>query len=194
MPVWELQGDEMRHALLAASLLALVGCVVPPRPLPAAPVVQPTPVHPWGAPIFFGGIEFDVQVAGHHAYIANWVNQVTYAGTNFVVVGVIMTNRTGTPLPHHLQPVFKLVDDNRAVYEVSQQHTINLNMQKPGRLNFGQGMNPNVPTKLEIVFEAPKRPYRLAVFVPDGTRARFAGSSSLIGPFFLLDLARPLGG
>lgn len=185
----------MIRRLIVLGSIALAGCSAPPQRVyvgPVRPVAPTVTVHPWGKPIVFGGMEFDFQVAGHHPYITNWLNQVTHASSNFVVVGVVLTNRTSTPVLHHLMPVFKLVDENKAVYEADQQHTITLNMRKPGRINFGQALNPNVPTKLEMVFEAPKQAYKLAVLVPDVARVGFAGAINTVGPFFMLDLSQPL--
>ena len=180
-----------RHAkfILAAALLSgpmLQGCATYGPPAPA-------PTFVWGQPVDFEGFSFDVTSARTTDYFRNWVGQVTRAGDNFVIVEVNMVNRSGAPLPMHLQPIFRLVDKSGAIYEPSVQHTMMINMGKPGRLSAGANMNPNVKIKQEIVFEVPRQTgYLLQGIVPRRANVGFAGNITSSGPYFSMDISSQL--
>lgn len=162
----------------------LVGCATPP---PAQ-----APRLPWGQSVEFEGIKFDFNSARIASSFTNWVNQRTPAADAFVIVEVTMVNKTGSPLPHHFQPIFRLLDASGAIYEPNVQHSIMINMQKPGRVTYGQNMNPNTNLKQEIVFEVPRQKYVLQVIVPSRATVGFAGSITSSGPYFVYDISSQL--
>jgi hypothetical protein len=124
----------------------------------------------------------------------NWGNQVTRAGSDsFVIVEVTVMNKTGAPLPHQFQPIFRLLDETGALYEPDLMHPISINMQKPGRPAHGQNMNPNRALRQEIVFDVPAgRKYVAQVIAPNRARVVFAGGIASSGPYFLYDISGQL--
>lgn len=178
-----------RRTAVASLAFMVAGCAqtqaLSPRTEPAAPVF------PWGAPVTFNGLVFDFREARHTEFFTNWLTQPTRS-SNFVIVDVTVTNKTAAPLPAHFQPIFRLTDSDGAHYDASDLHTAMINMQKPGRAAPGQVINPNTPTRREIVFEAARRPYQLIVIVPNRARVAFAGSVESRGPYFVLDTRQQL--
>lgn len=158
----------------------------------AAPPPAQAPRFPWGQPVDFDGISFDFNSARTDTSFTNWLNQQTIAADAFVIVEVTMMNKTGSPLPRHFQPVFRLLDSTGAIYEPHPGNTMMINLRKPGRVSSFQNMNPNTNLKQELVFEVPRRKYDLQVIVPSRARVGFAGSVTSIGPYFLLDIASQL--
>jgi hypothetical protein len=176
--------------ILATALLSgfmLQGCAtyVPP---------PPAPKFTWGQSVDFEGFSFNFTSATTASSFRNWVNQETRAGDSFVIVEVNMVNKSGAPLPMHLQPIFSLIDASGTVYEPNVQDTIMINMGKSGRLSPGMNMNPNVKTKQEIVFEVPRLTtgYAIRCIVPTRARVGFAGSITSYGPYFSMDISSRL--
>jgi hypothetical protein len=155
------------------------GCAAPPKP----------PTYKWGQVVDFEGFTFEFVAVRTVPSFTNWVNQRTVAGETFVIVDVSIVNRTGAPIPHHFQPVVRLLDAAGATYEPDLQKTIMNNMQKPGRASFGQSMNPSTPFKQEIVFDVRKQPYVVQVIAPNRARLGLAGSITTTGPYFLYDIS-----
>jgi hypothetical protein len=87
---------------------------------------------------------------------------------------------------------FSWLDESGAVYEANVQHGIMINMQKPGRHLYGQGMNPRLKLTQDIVFEVPRGEYSLQVIVPNRASLGFAGSVMSSGPFSLYDISTQL--
>lgn len=176
----------MKHLLgLSIICLALCGCG-------GTASVSQAPAQvtrfQWGQPVDFEGWTFDFQNARYTGLFTNWLNQPTY-GTNFLIVDVVITNRTGQPQPAHFQPIFRLVDSSGALYEPSELHTAMINMQKSGHSQTGQSVNPNISLRKEIVFEAPRGAYQMHVITPNRARAGFGGTITSRGPYFYMDLA-----
>jgi len=172
-----------RILLLSIGVL-LVGCVTP------TPAQAPTFL--WGQSVEFEGMLFDFNSARTTLYFTNWRNQRTTAADSFVIVEVTMMNKTGSPLPHHFQPVFRLLDASGAIYEPHRHHTNMINMRKPGRVSLGENMNPNTNLKQELVFDVPRRKYVLQVIVPSRARVGFGGSITSSGPYFIFDISSQL--
>ena len=162
---------------------AVGGCATPPA---SAPRFQ------WGQQVEFESIGFEFNSARTTTSFTNWVNQRTQAADTFVIVEVTMVNRTKSPLPMHFQPVFRLTDQSGAIYEPDLQSTMMINMNKPGRLTFGQNMNPNTSIKTELVFSVPNKKYLVQVIVPGSARTGFGGAITSSGPFFLYDISSQL--
>jgi len=153
----------------------------------------PPPTFSWGQSIDFEGLSFSFKSVENSTYYKNWIGHVTYAGDNFVTIELTMVNRTGMPLPTHLQPIFRLIDKSGAVYESSLSHTIAINMGKPGRPSPGMNMNPNITVTQEIVFEAPRQStYQVQAIIPNRARMGFDGSVTSSGPYFLMDISSQL--
>lgn len=157
----------------------------------ASPPAQ-APRFPWGQRVEFEGLLFDFKSARTASSFTNWLNQRTTAADAFVIVEVTMVNRTGSPLAHHFQPTFRLLDSVGATYEPDLQKTIAINMQKPGRVSYGQNMNPNTAMKQELVFEVPRKAYVLQVILPSRARVGFGGSVTSSGPYFIVDISSQL--
>ena len=178
-----------RRTLLACSAASfLVACAAPLIP------AKPAPKFAWGQPVVFEGVTFNFNSARTTPSFTNWVNQRTNAAESFLIVEVTMVNKTGSPMPHHFQPIFRLMDDSGAVYEPHVQHSVMINMQQPGRIEYGSNMNPNTNIKQEIVFEVPRRKYMLQVIVPNRARVGFGGSITSSGSYFLYDISSQLAG
>lgn len=121
-------------------------------------------------------------------YYVNWVNQTKYG--NFFITDVIFTNLTGNPLPMHFQPVSGLIDSNGSKYAPSQQDTMMINMNKPGRVNPGGAWNPNIAIEQENVFVVPQdKKYYLRIIAPSSAHVGFAGGIDVSGPYALFDLS-----
>lgn len=182
-------GSAAWHVVVLASLL--VGCATTPTPTPheAPPAPRETPrTYSLGEEVVFGGMRFHLRSAEYRSSFTNWINQETRASDSFLIIDIASTNLGATPLPMHFQPVFQLIDSRGAVYDASTNHTMMVNMQKPGRSSPGQSWNPNVPVQQEIVFEVPRADYRLRVLVPDQARVGFAGATNVQGRYFYYDL------
>ncbi len=141
-----------------------------------------------GEEVTFGGMRFHLRSAEYRTSFTNWVGQETRAADTFLILDLTAVNLGARPLPMHFQPVFQLVDARGALYDASTNHTMMINLQKPGRSSPGQAWNPNVPVQKEIVFEVPRGDYRLRVLVPDQARVGFAGSTNVQGRYFYYDL------
>ena len=97
-----------------------------------------------------------------------------------------VTNTSDVPRPYQHQPYYSIHDLGGAEYGADLQHTVRINMGRPGRRDVGSSMNPNVPARSEIVFLVPKRArYYADVAVP----SPYGGS----GRFFRMDMGRALG-
>lgn len=142
----------------------------------------------WGEPVNFGDIIFHFNSVRRDSYFTNWLNQRTLAADQFVIIDVTLINKTGAPLPYHLQPIFRLRDNTGAVYEPDTTNTTMINILKPGRVDPGHNINPNTETKQELVFSVPNKDYVLQVIVPNRARLGFGGSITSAGPYFLYDI------
>lgn len=155
----------------------------------ATPQSARAPTFQWGQSVEFEGIRFDFNSARTASSFTNWLNQITIAANTFVIIDVTLVNKTGSPLPSHFQPIFRLLDSSGAIYEPDVQKTLMINMQKSGRVAYGQNMNPNTSLKQEIVFEVPKQTYVVQVIVPNHAQVGFAGEIKYSGPYFLYDIS-----
>ena len=174
---------------LAALFIAIAGLMLQGC---AAPTTAHVPHFQWGQPVEFKGMLFTFNSARTDSYFTNWLDKSTTATDAFVIVDVTIMNKTGAPLPHHLQPIFRLIDASGATYEPHLMNSIAINMQKPGRPTYGQSMNPNTNLRQEIVFEAPRKKYVLQVIIPNQARLGFAGSVTSSGPYFIYDISSQL--
>lgn len=172
----------LRATSSAALIAALYACALPPEQVPQRQLFT------LGTPVAFEGLEIEVRSARNAAQFTNWIGQETRAGDNFIVVDVIETNKGKSPLSPTFQPIYRLVDSSGALYEPSMAHTIAVNMARAGRLQPGQGLNPNTPTRKEIVFEVPRQGYALTVLSPDSIRTRPDGSSRALGKSIAFEL------
>lgn len=167
------------------SVLVFGGCATPLPPAQA-------PYFQWGQLVDFESISFEFNSARVASFFTNWLNQRTIAADTFVIVEVTVINRTGAPLPLHFQPIFRLRDSTGAIYEPDTQKTMMINMHRPGRVPFGQSMNPNTKLKQEIVFTVPKQDYSIQVILPSRARVGFGGGITSSGPYFLYDISSQL--
>mgnify|MGYP001588222634 CR=1 FL=1 len=166
-------------SILTLICIALVGCV------PVAPPATYTGTER----VDFNGLRFELLSARFANSYSNFANQPVIASDKFLIVEIAVTNLAQEPLPEHFKPVFSLYDLNGAKYEASLQHTMGINMMKSGRNAYGQGWNPNVQVKQEIVFEVPKQKYKLQVLVPYRAQMGFAGTTTVTGRYFFYDLS-----
>ena len=183
-----------RNCLVALSPFSLgtlvAGCASAPPSAP--PVAVQAPKYSWGSPVEFENMYFEFNAAQTVTSFRNWVNQTTYADEAFIIVNVTMMNKTNAPLPFHFQPIYRLLDSAGAIYEPHQQHTIGINMGRPGRGPYGQSMNPNTRLSRELVFEVPRKKYELQVLVPSRASVGFAGNVSSSGRFFIYEISSQL--
>lgn len=176
---------KIKIATAGLIVAVLGGCATPPPPAQA-------PKYQWGQVVDFESLSFEFNSARTTSYFTNWVNQRTTAADAFVVVEVTVVNKTGAPLPLHFQPMFRLRDSKGAIYEPDLQNSMMINMQRPGRVPYGQSMNPNIKLKQELVFSVPKQGYSVQVIVPSRARVGFGGSITSSGPYFLYDISSQL--
>ncbi len=161
----------------------MAGCATP---------IADAPKFQWGQVVNFEGFVFKFNsVESKRSYFIGSGRSVS-ASDSFVVVDLSTTNRTGGPVPFHLQPIFRLIDSNGSVYESSLKHTIQHNHGRSEYTAGTESMNPNTTQRRALVFEAPKGTYQVQVIVPSQARMAFAGSVKAAGPYFLYDIASQL--
>lgn len=114
------------------------------------------------------------------------------ASDAFVIVDVSITNKTGSSVPLHFRPIFRLIDASGSVYESSLTHELQLGFGKPKRLSPMEPFNPNTNLRKELVFEAPKGNYKIQVIVPSRAQMGFGGGISSSGPYFIYDMSSQL--
>ena len=143
------------------------------------------PKHEWPGPVDF----LDVRFLFHSATFAEGYSSGmgrTQVGAPLLIVDVTMTNTSAYPRAFDKRPWFQLRDFAGAIYDADSDHTMRINIGRPGGLSATSAMNPNVPTRAEVVFVVPKK----ARYVVDAVVPIPYGST---GRFFRMDLTRALG-
>lgn len=140
--------------------------------------------------VTFEGIQFEIKSVQFASSFYNWVNQPSYPNATFLIVEMAVTNRGSEALPFHFQPVYTLIDSAGIKYEKSEQQTIMINMGRKGAFNPTESINPNVTVVSKLVFDVPKRPYKLRVLVPYRAQVGFGGYNRVTGHFFEFDLSQ----
>ena len=176
----QLESSARRHlvALVPALPLALVGCAAGLEPTLA-------PKFAWPGPVDY----LDVRFLFHSARFAEGYDSGvgrTEVGAPLLILDVTMTNTSAYPRAYEKRPWFQLRDFVGSIYESDIAHSMRINVGRPSGMAFTSAMNPNVPTKSEVVFVVPKKArYLVEVVVPNPY-----GS---MGRFFRMDLSPTLG-
>ena len=143
------------------------------------------PKYEWPGPVEF----LDVRFLFHSATFAEGYGSGlgrTQVGAPLLIVDVTMTNAGSYPRAYDKRPWLQLRDFAGAIYDSDSDHTMRINIGRPGGLSLTSAMNPNVPTRSEVVFVVPKK----ARYVVDVTVPNPYGNT---GRFFRMDLSRALG-
>lgn len=150
---------------------AMCGCATGADGLPATLA----PKFAWPGPVDFQGFRFlfqSARFADRYNTAVAWVD----VGSLVLILDVTVSNTSNEPRAYQHQPTFSIHDLDGAEYGADLQHTIRVNMGRPGRVSAGASMNPNVPSRSEVIFLVSKRTrYFLDVAVPSpyGGFARF---------------------
>jgi len=136
----------------------------------------------------FRDIEFLITDARFVRSYTNFIGQrICSNGGYFLIIDVSMTNKRKEPIQFHLRPVCKLLDEQKAVYEMSQRHSTMMNLGQ--RLGPDiELINPGVTHTQTLVFEVPNKKYHLMVMVPAVVEISLVGVRQG-GPYFFFDLS-----